>query len=212
MPESPGTLFVEAAVPQPSVVLAVVEGRTFVNETPSFEQDLYIMEQVTEAGLVQLGVPQLDPEGNLPLAIQRLIIRAYQSGALFKLMGALLTEEGTEWTKESALANAELFRKTRDPESKRSLQPAMIQSVVAFFESAASSELTSLTSSGSPSPAEAAAESGVRVRPKLRPAGLDETQLAEAWRSGTLPTPSAKSRTTTGSIRKRSSAGRSAKA
>jgi hypothetical protein len=180
----------------------VIEGRTFVQESPSFEQDLYIMEQVTEAGLVQLGGLKLDDSQNLPHMAQQMLLQAYKSGALFRLIGALMVEEGTEWSPEQAAINAEFFRKVRDPDSKRHLQTAMVGAVVAFFENAGSSDLTSLISLESPS-GRPTVENGAPKQP--RPPKLTEEQAGALFRSGIMPTSSAKSPTTTELTRKTSS-------
>ena len=115
-----------------------VDGRNFVQETPSFEQEMYIMEQCVQAGLDQVAL-ETTPDGkDLEPAIKRLLIQAYRSGALFKLMAALVVEENKEWTEESAERNANLFRKARDSEAKDGLRPALIGALLAFFESGAS--------------------------------------------------------------------------
>lgn len=166
----------------------VVEGRTFVQEPPTFEQEMYIMDQVMESGLDQIGKDlKLTDSDDLTRPVKLMITHAYRSGKLFHLLGALVTELGTEWTPEQAERNAALFRNTRDPSSKKALHPALVGSIIAFFESAANSATTSLTSlEDSPS-------SGVvSVRRKTTP-----EIAAEVFRSGSIPRPSKKSRTST---------------
>jgi len=127
-----------------------VEGRTFVQEPPTFEQEMYIMEAVVESGIDK--VPSLELAGSadapdLEIVAKQMLLTAYRSGALFKLLGALVVEDGQEWSVDLAERQAELFRKTRDQESKKQLQPAMIGAVLAFFESGGGSGMTSPISS-----------------------------------------------------------------
>lgn len=185
-------------MPHEKGVELTIEGRLFVQESPTFEQELYIMEQATLAGLPEVGKLTLDPATqSLTGPVQQMIIRAYKSGALFRLMAALVTEQGTEWTPEAAEANAEFFKHVRDPESKAQLQPALVAAILAFFESAASSDLTSLISSD-PSVSKSGLPDSehVSVRPNLTP-----EQAAAVFHSGRLPTSSEKSRSRTASTR-----------
>ena len=184
----------------------VVEGRTFVQETPTFEQEMYIMQQVVEAGLdtpnLTLGLDPANPK-DLDRPIKQLIVHAYKSGTLFKLLGSLMVEKGTEWSEEQAERNAELFRHTRDEEGKRQLHPALVGSIIAFFESAGRLEGTSPISSHE---TDEAFLPNVSVRPKTT-----ETVAEALFRSGTSPLPSERSPSTKVSRSKKSSRGRSAK-
>lgn len=166
------------------------------------------MEQATLAGLPDVGKLTLDPNTqSLTGPVQQMILRAYKSGALFRLMAALVTEQGTEWTPEAAEANAEFFKHVRDPKSKAKLQPALVAAILAFFESAANSDLTSLISSDLLDNRSGLPDSEhVTTRPIL-----DPDQAAAVFRSARLPTPSAKSPSRTGSTRGSSSGGKSAK-
>jgi len=193
-------------VTQVTGIELVVEGRTFVQETPTFEQEMYIMQRVVESGFDQPHITLgLSPDTKeLERPIKQLIVHAYKSGTLFELLGAMLVEKGTEWSPEQASRNAHLFQHTRDPESKKQLHPALVGAVLAFFESAGSSPQTSLISSsgtddGSP---------GVRIEPKTR---LTPTEAEQVFNSGTLPSRLGKSPSTKGSRSKKSSGGKSAK-
>lgn len=181
-----------------------VEGRTFVQEPPTFEQELYIMEQVVESGLDTIGPDlQLDPDSkDLTPVVKKMLVQAYKSGALFRLMGALLVEEGEEWSPELAEAQADLFRKTRDPLAKAALQPALVGAIMAFFESSSSSVPNSPISSDAPTAPAIAVD--------LREPLLSEAQAEAVFRTGVLKPSSAKSPSITGSTRKPSSGGRSA--
>jgi len=182
----------------------VVDGRTFVQEPPTFEQEMYIMQLVVESGLdqphIKLGIdPKTD---DLERPVKELIVNAYKSGNIFKLLGAMVTEKGTEWSREQAERSAELFRKTRDAEGKKQLHPALVGAIVAFFESAKSLETTSPISS---------VEDGVSLRPRERTRtepSLTPSQADQVFRSGTMPSSSEKLPSTKGRRSKRSSAGR----
>ena len=136
----------------------VVEGRTFVQEPPTFEQEMFVLQRVMESGFDK---PDLLTDGatDLTRAAKMMIVHAYKSGTLFDLLGSLVTEKGTEWSPEQAKANGEVFKKTRDPKAKEQLHPALITAVTAFLVSASSSEMTFPISSE---------ETGVSVRTKER--------------------------------------------
>lgn len=183
----------------------VIEGRTFVQEAPTFEQEMYIMQQVMDAGLDQphlkLGI---DPKTkDLERPVKQIIVEAYRSGVIFKLIGSMVTEKGTEWSPEQAERNAALFKNTRDPESKKQLHPALVGAIVAFFQSAASSDEISLISSGEK---DESSRPSASTRPRMTP-----TQAEAVFRSGTMESRSEKSPSTKGSRFRKRSAGKSAK-
>jgi hypothetical protein len=183
----------------------VVEGRTFVQEPPTFEQEMYIMQRVMESGFDQpaktLG---LDPETNdLSRSVKLLIVHAYKSGVLFDLLGALVVEKGTEWSPESAAANGKLFKNTRDQEAKNQLHPALVAAVTAFFLSANSLETTSptyLDDSGESS----RLNGSVTIKPKVEPKTADRL-----FSSGNTDLLSERSPSTKKSRPKKSSGGKS---
>lgn len=186
----------------------VVEGRTFVQEPPTFEQEMYIMQRVMESGFDQPHITLgIDPETqDLERPVKQLIVHAYKSGTLFELLGAMVTEKDTEWSPEQAQRTAELFRKTRDQEGKKQLHPALVAAVMAFFESA--------VSSGKTFPTSLEELSGRHETPSVvskHKSELTPTEVEQAYRSGTMPPPSKKSPSTSGSRSKKSSAGKSAR-
>jgi len=195
-------------VPQVKGIELVVEGRTFVQEPPTFEQEMYIMQRVIESGFDQPHITLgIDPKtADLERPVKQLIVHAYKSGTLFELLGAMMTEKGTEWSPEQASANAEIFRHTRDEKSKQQLHPALVGAVIAFFESAVSSGKTFPTSldemDGSSRP------NHIVTKPKSK---LTPSEAAEVFHSGILPSPSAKSPSTKRSLSKKSLGGKSAK-
>ena len=161
----------------------VVEGRTFIQEPPTFEQEMFVLQRVMESGFDK---PDLLTDGasDLTRAAKMMIVHAYKSGTLFDLLGSLVTEKGTEWSPEQARANGEIFKKTRDPKAKEQLHPALITAVTAFLVSASSSEMTFPISSD---------ETGVSVRPKDQSA-LTETEADQLFSSGNTALLSEKSR------------------
>lgn len=163
----------------------VVEGRTFVQEPPTFEQEMFVLQRVMESGFDK---PDLLTNGDTDLtrAAKMMIVHAYKSGTLFDLLGSLVTEKGTEWSPEQAKANGEIFKRTRDPKAKEQLHPALITAVTAFLVSASSSEMTFPISSD---------ETGVSVRPKDKSA-LTETEADQLFSSGNTALLSGKSPST----------------
>lgn len=184
----------------------VVEGRTFVQDTPTFEQEMFIMQQVMECGLDQPHIKlNLDPENNQDLErpVRQLIVEAYKSGTLFKLLGAMVTEKGTEWTPEQAAETASLFKNTRDPKAKAQLHPALVGAILAFFESAGSL--------GPISPISSEGEESSRPVVSVKPRKISEKTAEEAFHSGNMSLLSEKSPSTKVSRSKKSFAGKSVK-
>lgn len=124
----------------------VVEGRRFVQEPTSMDQDNYIMKQSMQAGLDEAQLALAASGDDLERGVKLLLVKAYESGALFRLLAGILIEEGEEWTPQSADANADFFRKSRDPEAKRNLYPAMVGAIIGFFENGDGLSRTSLGS------------------------------------------------------------------
>lgn len=178
-----------------------IEGREFVQDAPTFEQEMYIMEAVTEAGIEKIPALELtgpDDKPDLEHLARQMLVAAYKSGALFRLLGALVVEKGKEWSRELAEEQAELFRTTRDPESKAQLQPALVGSVLAFFESG--------VNSGSISPTSSDGLDDIESTPLVdEPKVLTPEQAAEVFRTGSMNSPSSRSPSTTVSIRPKSS-------
>jgi hypothetical protein len=186
-------------------LVLTIQGRKFLQESPTFEQELYIMQQVMDAGLDQATLT-LDPSGDdLEPKVKRLILQAYKAGILFKLMASLVVEEGRDWTPELAEEQARLFASVRDPEDKKQLQPALVGGLLAFFESSVSSGETFL-----PSLADDEIDE-ISVQPKTKPV-LTPDAAGEVFRTGTMKPSSEKSPSSSGSPRKSSSNGKSVKA
>lgn len=186
----------------------LIEGRTFIQDAPTFEQELYIMDKATDAGFTDAGGLALDAKGNMPLLARQMLMRAYKSGHLYHLMAALLNEEGVEWSEEEAEKNSAFFRKVKDPESKANLQVALAASVVAFFESAVTSgEISNISSAVAAEPLDV---SGLRVQPKRKP--MNSLEAEALFHSVNTNPLSEASRTIIGSTRGPSSSlGKSAR-
>ncbi len=126
-------------------VAIVVDGRTFrpaIHTT--FEQDLHIMALMGETG----AEGALGRYGDAPLEqwVTGLLTTLYRSGNVFAMLGAMLVEDGVDWTPARAHANAELFRRVTDPGAKRAIQASIVAIVLGFFVNGATSRGISLKS------------------------------------------------------------------
>ncbi len=189
-------------------VKVTIRGRVFVQESPTFEQEMYIMQLVRESGLDGVSLT-LDPSGDdLEPKVKDVIIQAYKADILFKLMASLVVEEGTAWTKESCAEVARLFATAQDAEDKKQLQPLLVGGLLAFFASSDNSGATFLPSSMEDDEQET---SEISVRRKTKPV-LSPEAAAEVMRTGTMKPSSAKSLSSSRSNPTKSSNGRSARA
>lgn len=125
-------------------ILTRVGGRTFrTSAKTTLKQDLYLWAAISEAGL-QNVVDDFDKETkSLSAQGEKDMLHAYRSGALFKVMGGVLVEEGIRWTAAAAERNAEFFEDVDDPEDKKILQAQMVAIVLHFFVSAGALRQTS---------------------------------------------------------------------
>lgn len=182
-------------------VTLTIGGKRFVQESPTFEQDMFIMEQAVTAGLDE-AVLELTPDGkDLERGVKQMLIQAYKRGTLFLLMASLMVEEGTEWSEEQARRNADIFRKCNVKEEKAQLHPALVGALLAFFESGVNLKKISSISSGDESPD---AVSVVTRKPVRKPV-LSPEAAAALFNSGRMDQRSARSRSTSGKSRKTSS-------
>lgn len=113
-----------------------VGGRKFtaVSDT-SFEQDILIMQLLHESGLRQIAEKFNIVKDDLSDVSQEVIIAAFKSGKLFQLLGAVMVEDGKEWTLESAKANADFFAKLSSREDKSALKGSIVSVILGFFVS-----------------------------------------------------------------------------
>lgn len=111
-----------------------VSGRTFApTKDTTFEQDLFIMDIVTEAGLSEDKF-ELDSTGkHLSNDAANLVLKAYRSGRLFLLLAGILEEQDKPWTVDAAYDNANFFSKLSSKEDKKAIQAAVVGTVLSFF-------------------------------------------------------------------------------
>jgi hypothetical protein len=125
--------------------------RTFLLEdNMSFVQDMYVMDLVNSMGLDDVDVNRLQG-ASLHREAKKLVIESYRTGNMFKLLGAMFTEKGTnpdEWTEAVADANGEAFKMIRDKETKLAIERNMVLILLSFFTTGLSSTETFLNFSG----------------------------------------------------------------
>lgn len=153
----------------------VIGGRKFRQATDmTFEQELYVMSVVTEAGLIDLKTDGTASEAGLTETVMSVIVKAYSSGKLMILLASLLQEEGTDWSIPMVEANAVWFSSLKDRESKDALLQVMTMALLAFFESGDVARLISQKSSVSLHPKEDS-NSAVPESPKSEEALTSES-------------------------------------
>lgn len=111
-----------------------VAGRRFspVAET-TYEQDMFIMKILRDAGLAQM-TEGFDPvKDDLSEAAQNLIVRAFASGKLFTLLAATLEEEGHEWTMADAERNGVFFSRLKKLSDKEALRGSIVGILTGFL-------------------------------------------------------------------------------
>ena len=115
-----------------------IGGRRFVKVGPdmSFAQHAYLMREVVNAGL---HANRGDGEAYLQ--------RVLGSGRVTQLLAGALTEEGKDWSEESANQNALFFGAVKGSENVNALQQVLFELVADFFVSAGLYEAISGTSS-----------------------------------------------------------------
>jgi len=112
----------------------VIGGRTFRQAADmTFEQELYVMSVVTDAGLHDIETDDKS-EAGMTESVMKVITKAYSSGKLMLLLAALLQEDGTDWSIPMVEANALWFASLKDRESKDTLLQVMTLALLAFFE------------------------------------------------------------------------------
>jgi hypothetical protein len=126
----------EAAEPE----AIVIAGRRFVpTAKTTFDQDLYMMSLMTQTGLDEI-VHSFDPQKmELTDVAARCIAVAYESGKLFLILGAGLLEEGTKWSKERSIQNAEFLASLDESADKEALHSLVATVILGFFLTAISS-------------------------------------------------------------------------
>lgn len=139
--------------PTPQGTTITIAGQVYrpVVDT-SFEQDLYAMQLVSEAGLTDLAASfEKDSDKDLETLATRLVLQAFRSGKLFELLAAVIQGPGpTPWSIEQAQVNAKVFATLTAPEDKKALQGSLVGVILGFFVSGVVSLKTSQKYSDSP--------------------------------------------------------------
>lgn len=130
----------------------VIAGRTFRKcVTTTFEQDIYIMAMLRDAGIMKAG-ESFNPEvASLDDVAQDVILRAFTSGKLFEILAGTLEEVGEPWSIPNARANAQFFAQLTDQADKATLHGSIVGALLGFFITGAQSSMISRKSSR-PSP------------------------------------------------------------
>ena len=124
----------------------VVAGRKFHPAfKTTFEQDFFVIDLVSESGVQKLAIAK---DEKLEKIAEEVILTAYRSGNLFRLLAGMVVEEGKKWTVKSAEDNAIFFSELTDPDDKRGLQDALVGVLLSFFVNAEGFSKTSAKSSG----------------------------------------------------------------
>jgi hypothetical protein len=124
-----------------------VGGKFFLTKfETTFEQDLHIMSVIREAGLDKLGAEIDFTTAEMSDIASRIIIKAFASGKLFDLLGAILCERGKEWSMDLARDQGLFFSRLKKPEDKKALHGAIVMVILGFFVSGLMSSKTSQVS------------------------------------------------------------------
>lgn len=113
----------------------VVKGRTFrpsVGKT-TFDQDFFVMDLVSQTAVNKLSVAKGD---DLDKIAAEVILNAYRSGNLFRLLAALTVEDGHKWSRPQAEENAVFFSELDTLEDKEAIQEALLGVLLSFFVNA----------------------------------------------------------------------------
>lgn len=111
-----------------------VQDRVFHPATrTTFAQDMYVMKLATESKIENLSsVSDVD----LNDLAKRILLDAYESGTLFKMIAGMVVEDGVKWSRETAEENATFFENLTEPEDKEALHEAMAGVILSFFVNA----------------------------------------------------------------------------
>lgn len=123
----------------------VVAGRTFrPTMKTTFEQDFFVVELMSQTSVTKLSAARGD---ELDKVAEEVILNAYRSGNLFRLLAGMTVEEGKKWTIKSAEENAIFFAELSEPEDKDAIREALIGILLSFFVDAEKFSAISRTSS-----------------------------------------------------------------
>lgn len=125
-----------------------VGGRTFhPAQATTFEQDLYVLSYIRDAGLDLFPDRREVTEAELQELATDLVVRVFRQGSLFHLLAGILVEDGAGWSLEAAEKNAGFFATLTDAEGKKALNRSLVGLVLGFFIDEDGSSKISLKSS-----------------------------------------------------------------
>jgi hypothetical protein len=126
-----------------------LDGRKFrsITEALTASQDHYILAHVRAAGAVEILADLDGVNRSSETRAEDLLTRILLSGQEHYILAGCLTEEGKDWNRKDADANAARFAVITDPEEKLSMLREIVGFVIGFFRSGRPSSTTSQKSS-----------------------------------------------------------------
>lgn len=111
-----------------------VQDRVFHPATrTTFAQDMYVMSLVSNSKLE--GLSEISGADLNKLA-EKILLDAYASGNLFRILAGMVVEEGQKWTEKTSEENALFFSELTDPVDKEALHDAIAGVILSFFVNA----------------------------------------------------------------------------
>lgn len=201
-----------APTAQPTFEITL-SGRRFRPATETtLEQDYALMAIYSDPAIAPALVPK---DGDSAEAwVIRLVRALYATGQIWPMLGALLTEDGVEWSKASGSATGDLLRRCTDRKAKDLVQTQAAGMILSFFVTAALSRgisLRSLLGDLEPRQASLPLPAGPSLEPSSASASAPAEPPAAPSTTASGMTSSAPSQATTRAAPRRSSGGRSAK-
>lgn len=135
-------------------LVIVLSGRTFRKTArTTLDQDAYVMRRMREFGLANIDVDPANPD--LDGVAENLILRAFETGKMYEILGGMLVEDNVKWTRANAATNADFFRDLDTKADKQALYASISSVMLDFLVAAAEWSKTSRKSSpksGEPTP------------------------------------------------------------
>lgn len=123
----------------------VVAGRVFrPTMKTTFEQDFFVIDLMSNTSVNKLSAAKGD---DLDKVAEEIILNAYRSGNLFRLLAGLVVEEGKKWSVKTAEQNAIFFAELNESEDKEAIREALLGVLLSFFVNAEAFSKTSAKSS-----------------------------------------------------------------
>lgn len=91
------------------------------------------MDLMSQTAVNKLSLAKGD---DLDRVAEEVILNAYRSGNLFRLLAGLVVEEGKKWSVKSAEANAIFFSELDEKEDKEAIREALLGVLLSFFVNA----------------------------------------------------------------------------